>query len=107
MKQESMDLECDMVLAVVHHLEIAIAGLVQLNCAQEFNAEENRRSLTNRNVNKENTKNFEELTQEGELLGINRDQRSAATHRNHLIEHTEKKRKPNLSLQELSACKVN
>ena len=54
-----MDLECDMVLAVVHHLEIAIAGLVQLNCAQEFNAEENRRSLTNRNVNKENTKNFE------------------------------------------------
>ena len=59
MKQESMDLECDMVLAVVHHLEIAIAGLVQLNCAQEFNAEENRRSLTNCNVNKENTKNFE------------------------------------------------
>jgi len=33
MKQESMDLECDMVLAVVHHLEIAIARLVQLNCA--------------------------------------------------------------------------
>jgi hypothetical protein len=28
-----MDLECDMVLAVVHHLEIAIARLVQLNCA--------------------------------------------------------------------------
>lgn len=74
-----------MVLAVVHHLEIAIARLFQLNCAQG-----NRRSLTNRNVNKKNTKNSAELTQEGELLGVNRDQRSAATHCSHLFEHTER-----------------
>jgi hypothetical protein len=30
-----------MVLAVVHHLEIAIARLVQLDYAQEFNIQEN------------------------------------------------------------------
>jgi phage protein D len=84
-----MDLECDMVLAVVHHLEIAIARLLQLNCAQEFSAEKFRGSLTNRNAN-ENNKKSAQLTQEGELLGVNRDQRSATSHCNHLIKETEK-----------------
>jgi hypothetical protein len=54
-----MDLECGMVLAVVHHLEIAIAGLVQLNCAQEFTK---RRNLNNRNANKISIAPHAELT---------------------------------------------
>lgn len=85
-----MDLECDMVLAVVHHLQIAIARLLQLNCAQEFNAANFHGSLTNRNANK-NMKKSAQLTQEGKLLGVNRDQRPATSHCNHLIKETEKR----------------
>ncbi len=36
-----MDLECSMMLAVVHHLEIAIAPLIQLNYTREFNGVKN------------------------------------------------------------------
>jgi hypothetical protein len=48
-----------MVLAVVHHLEIAIARLVQLNCAQEFTK---RRNLSNRNAIKISRITLAELT---------------------------------------------
>jgi hypothetical protein len=38
-------LECNMMLAVVHHLEIAIARFVQLNCTREFNGEKKPRMV--------------------------------------------------------------
>jgi hypothetical protein len=72
-----------MVLAVVHHLEIAIARLVQLDYAQEFNTQENRAILIYHfylQKREENLRNSQELTQEGEVVRVNRDQRSSSPH---------------------------
>ena len=66
-----------MVLAVVHHLEIAVARLVQLDYAQEFSSTNVEKTTEGFLFCRMRRKSQEQLTEEGEVVRVDRDQRSS------------------------------